>query len=322
VPEPHRPTDYITYRDAARDIFAGRPDSNVLDAFGLTELFAVDDPGADLTPAYALLEAQGYTGAVTPALARVGLQGQLPAGDPSLLGIPLGATRLVGVPALTPGVTVVLDRPGTGLVACANPTAAVRRPPEPHADPYLTVLDPDRAVTTTLVAEDDLNGRRASMLARTQLGAAAEILGIVDRLLDDAVAYARQRHQFGHAIASYQAIQHMLAWAATDRHQLTSLLDIAVAGSAHRPPDPELARTVKAMAGRVLHSTAQTAIQVTGAISFTWEYSLNRLHHRGLVLDQLAGASADLIAAIGRQVRTEGVVPELVDLCERAESAP
>jgi hypothetical protein len=35
-----------------------------------------------------------------------------------------------------------------------------------------------------------------------------------------------------------------------------------------------------------------------------------------MALDQLAGASADLIAAIGRQVRTEGVVPELLDLSD------
>jgi alkylation response protein AidB-like acyl-CoA dehydrogenase len=163
-----------------------------------------------------------------------------------------------------------------------------------------------------------MNGRRAAVLARTQLGAAAEMLGVVDSLLDDAVTYAQQRRQFGRTVASYQSMQHLLAWAATERHQLISLFDIAVVRSARRPVDAQMSAAVKAMAGRVLHTVAQTAIQVTGGISFTWEYALNRFHRRGLVLDQLAGSSADLLAALGRQVRTEGVVPEFVDLCDVA----
>ena len=158
---------------------------------------------------------------------------------------------------------------------------------------------------------------RAAILARAQLGASAEILGVCGRLLDDAVGYTKTRRQFGSPIGSFQAVQHLLAWAATERHQLQCLYDIAVAGA--RPaPDPELARTVKALAGRVLHAVTQTAIQVTGAISFTWEYSLNRLHHRGLMLDQLAGPSADLVADIGRSVRAYGDVPALFELSDLA----
>jgi alkylation response protein AidB-like acyl-CoA dehydrogenase len=75
-----------------------------------------------------------------------------------------------------------------------------------------------------------------------------------------------------------------------------------------------LAETVKAVAGRVLHAVAQASIQVTGAISFTWEYSLNQLHHRGLQLDQIAGSSAQLVEAIGRRARTEGRLDPLFEL--------
>ena len=80
--------------------------------------------------------------------------------------------------------------------------------------------------------------------------------------------------------------------------------------------DPALAETVKALAGRVLHTVAQTAIQVTGAISFTWEYSLNVRHHRGLLLDQLAGSSAALVTAIGERARTEQRIDPLVELSD------
>jgi alkylation response protein AidB-like acyl-CoA dehydrogenase len=75
---------------------------------------------------------------------------------------------------------------------------------------------------------------------------------------------------------------------------------------------------VKALAGRVLHAVAQAAVQVTGAMGFTWEYPLNRFHRRGLVLDQLAGASADLVLEIGRETRTDGTVPDLFGLGDLA----
>jgi alkylation response protein AidB-like acyl-CoA dehydrogenase len=220
---------------------------------------------------------------------------------------------------MSDGAAVAVDRLGAGLVVLADPAAAIRPPTPPVADDYVTVLDIEAADGTTLLTEEEMNGRRAAVLARTQLGAAAEMLGVVDRLLDDAVAYAQQRRQFGRTVASYQSMQHLLAWAATERHQLISLYDLAVVRSTRGPVDALLSAAVKAMAGRVLHAVAQTAIQVTGGISFTWEYGLNRLHRRGLVLDQLAGSSADLLVALGRQVRTEGVVPELVDLCDVAD---
>jgi hypothetical protein len=317
MPDRLRPADYMEYRDTAVGILNRSGGTESLQAFGLDELFGSTEAATDLGPAYAFLEAQGYTGAVSPALALVGLAGELqPGGPPLLLGSRLGTTPLVGVPGWTAGSPVAVEREGAGLVVVADPGPAIRAPGPSVAEEYLTVLDVDRVAGTPLVAEEELNGRRAVILARTQLGAAAELLGVVDRLLEDVLGYARQRRQFGRTIGSYQSMQHLLAWAATERHQLVSLLDIAVARAASAPPDPQLSRAVKAMAGRVLHTVAQTAIQVTGGISFTWEYSLNRLHRRGMALDQLAGASADLIAAIGRQVRTEGVVPELLDLSD------
>jgi alkylation response protein AidB-like acyl-CoA dehydrogenase len=42
-------------------------------------------------------------------------------------------------------------------------------------------------------------------------GVAALALGLAQGALEAAVAYARQRHQFGHPVSSFQAVQHMLA---------------------------------------------------------------------------------------------------------------
>jgi alkylation response protein AidB-like acyl-CoA dehydrogenase len=87
------------------------------------------------------------------------------------------------------------------------------------------------------------------------------------------------------------------------------MYDLAVEQTVRRGADAWLSAAVKAQAGRVLHAVAQTAIQVTGGISFTWEYSLNRPHQRGLGLDQFAGSSPDLTLALGRLLRTGSEFP-------------
>ncbi len=316
-----RPADYVGFRDAAAAILGRHSGAGALDAFGFTDVYA--DGAEDLRPAYAFLEAQGSCCVSTPALGLLALAGLdddrlATDGRSPLFGAPVGRSSLVAVPGMTPDDGVLVDRRGSGLVAVEDPSAVRRTPPAPVADDYLTVLDLDRAECRVVVPEGEAEALREGIVARTRLGAAAELLGLTDRLLRDAAGYAGQRAQFGRTLSSFQAMQHLLAWAATERHQLTCLFDIAVAGSAAGPVDPELARAVKAMAGRVFHAVAQTAIQVTGAISFTWEHSLNRPHQRGMALDQLAGSSADLVAAIGRQARTEGVVPELFALAAGA----
>ena len=48
-------------------------------------------------------------------------------------------------------------------------------------------------------------------LDRTRPGVAAQALGIAQGAFDDALKYSRERVQFGAAISSYQAVQHMLA---------------------------------------------------------------------------------------------------------------
>jgi len=318
-----RPADYLAYRDAARGVLTRYAGMAAIRASGLDEVLGDAEPAEDLTPAYAFLEAQGYRAAVTPALGILGLATSAVTavrapGPATLLASRLGATDAMVVPGLCDSGAVAVDRLGTGLVTVPRSAVTVRAEPAPVADGYLSVVDLDLTAGRTLIPEEQMNGWRPGMLGRTRLGAAAEMIGLIDRILDDAIAYARQRVQFGRPVSGFQAMQHLLAWAATERHQVICLFDLAVARSAGGPADPALIRAVKAMAGRVLHTVVQAATQATGAMGFTWEYSLNRLHRRGLGLDLIAGASADLIAEMGREIRILGSAPELIDLCDVA----
>ena len=314
-----RSADYTSYRDAAAGILSRQQGATAIETFGLLDVFDGSDD-ADYGPAYAFLEAQGFAGAVTPALSLLALAAPAADGPMRLLAMPFGAGQHVAVAGQAGPAAVVVDRPGTGLVVMADAAAVERR--GPHADDYLTVYDATASFGEVVAAEAETASRRPAMLSRIRIGAAAELLGVCDRLLGDALAHARTRRQFGQPLASFQAVQHLLAWTATEIHQLRCLLDIAVASPPQSHADPMLAETVKAVAGRVLHATAQACIQVSGAISFTWEYSLNQLHHRGLLLDQIGGSAAQLVESIGRRARTEGTLGPLFELSDLvAESA-
>jgi alkylation response protein AidB-like acyl-CoA dehydrogenase len=55
-------------------------------------------------------------------------------------------------------------------------------------------------------------------------GVGSQALGIAAGALQDAIAYSRQRVQFGEAISSFQAVQHMLADMATEVEAARALL--------------------------------------------------------------------------------------------------
>jgi alkylation response protein AidB-like acyl-CoA dehydrogenase len=57
-----------------------------------------------------------------------------------------------------------------------------------------------------------------SVLDKGRIGIAALALGILQAALEDSIAYARQRRQFGQAIAEFQAVQWMIADMAKDAH--------------------------------------------------------------------------------------------------------
>ena len=301
-----RSADYVSYRDAAAAILSRHAGVEAIDTFGLSDVFE----GGDCSPAYAFLEAQGYAGAVTPALSFLALAD--PASSQQLMALPFGSGSHVAVAGLPESAAVVLDLPDVGLVALGDAKPVQRGGSD--ADEYLTLFE--AAAGELLMPDAEMQTLRPQILARARLGAAAELLGVCERLVEDAITHVKARRQFGQALAEFQAVQHLLAWAATELHQLRCMVDIAVASSAQAALEPAMAEMVKALAGRTLHAIAQTAIQVTGAISFTWEYSLNQLHHRGLLLDQLAGSSADLITAIGERTRTAGELDPLFELSD------
>ena len=112
---------------------------------------------------------------------------------------------------------------------------------------------------------------------------AAEATGCAARMLDDAVAYAKGRQQFGQPIGSFQAIKHHLANALILAEQAETAAILA-----SLEPDQSLAASRFAFDASL--QVIETAIQVHGGLGFTWEMGLHMyLRHVG-ALRELAAA--------------------------------
>jgi acyl-CoA dehydrogenase len=126
---------------------------------------------------------------------------------------------------------------------------------------------------------------------------AAEQLGAARQCLDQTVAYASERIQFGRAIASFQAVKHRCA-------QMMVLVEAArsaVYGAAQAwevadVADARLEICAAAVAADdALRFCAQEAIQLHGGVGFTWEYDPQLYFKRAQAAGQwLGGAGAAL----------------------------
>jgi alkylation response protein AidB-like acyl-CoA dehydrogenase len=110
------------------------------------------------------------------------------------------------------------------------------------------------------------------------LATAAQLIGAGQAMLDQSVAYAKQRTQFGRVIGSYQSIKHKLA----DVHIALELARPLVYGAALSLADgsPDTARDVsaaKVAAADAALLSARSSLQTHGAIGFTQEHDLSLL---------------------------------------------
>ena len=100
------------------------------------------------------------------------------------------------------------------------------------------------------------------------LACSAMLLGLGERMLDDSVAYAKQRSQFGRPIGANQAIKHALADVRIALDFARPLLHGAALGDVP-------ASAAKVTCGDAAALAARTALQVHGAIGYTAELDLS-----------------------------------------------
>ncbi|GAA4347382.1 acyl-CoA dehydrogenase [Actinomadura luteofluorescens] len=158
----------------------------------------------------------------------------------------------------------------------------------------LDITRPVGAVTVENVSLPDdciISGVDVHALAAVLLG--AEACGVAGRALDDAVAYAELREQFGRPIGQFQGVKHKCArmLIAVERARA------AVWDAARALDEPEEQRAyavgvAAALAADAAVTCTEGNIQVHGGIGYTYEHDAHLLYRRALTLRALLGRAS------------------------------
>lgn len=157
----------------------------------------------------------------------------------------------------------------------------------------------------------------ADALDRGALFAAAQCLGIAQRCVDLAVDYAKERTQFGKPIGSYQAVKHLLANVQVKIEFARPVLHSAAARFAARDAMSRAAIShAKLAAAEAADLGARTAVQVHGAMGYSWEVDVHFFLKRALALTYAWGDPDFHRARVEQRVLTRPLGPDQTFLHE------
>lgn len=140
-------------------------------------------------------------------------------------------------------------------------------------------------------------------LDRGALFAAAQLLGLAQRAVDLSVAYAADRQQFGKPIGSFQAVKHHLATAQVKIEFARPVL-LAAAAMGEGPLRRVRISHAKLAATAAAEAATHAAVQVHGAMGYSWEVDVHFLLKRSLALGQAWGTPGFHRARVADHVRS------------------
>jgi len=174
----------------------------------------------------------------------------------------------------------------------ALPRAAVTLTANESLDPSrrLFRVDWTPSAATVLASGDAGRALLDAALNRAALGAAAQSLGLTQRMIDLSVAYTRDRQQFGKVIGSFQAVQHLMANVAVKLEYAKAPVHRAAYDIAHGNARAAVSVShAKIAASEAALLAARNSIQVHGAMGYTWEVDLHIFAKRAWSLDNAWG---------------------------------
>jgi alkylation response protein AidB-like acyl-CoA dehydrogenase len=159
--------------------------------------------------------------------------------------------------------------------------------------PLRPVPDQSRRLT-----RDDLDAWAALGLALTS----ADMVGLMRGVLDVSVAYARERKQYGVAIGTFQAVQHLLAEARCLIEGAFSAALYPAWAVDHLEPEEARAagRVAKAYCARAARTVCETAVQVHGGMGNTWDCIVHVHLRRALLSSQWFGDDGEQLRQLER----------------------
>jgi butyryl-CoA dehydrogenase len=174
------------------------------------------------------------------------------------------ALSLIVVPTDAPGLSIAPAEKKMGLMG--SPT---------HAVTYEDVR----------VSEDYLLGEVGYGLSQTlrvldggRIGIGALSVGLAQAAFEEAIRYAQERETFGKPIAEYQAIQWMLADAATEIHAARLMVYYAAWQKGEGKSFTNAASMAKLFATEMAERVCRNAIQIHGGYGYSREFPVERIY--------------------------------------------
>jgi alkylation response protein AidB-like acyl-CoA dehydrogenase len=201
------------------------------------------------------------------------------------------ATHLI-VTARTAGQT--FDRDGISVFLVERETAGVKLDTFTTADGLLAAnvdFQNVRLGSEALVGPADGGLPLVELVVDEAIAATcAEACGVMRRLLDSTVAYAKERRQFGQSLGSFQVLQHRMAdmFIQLERSiSMTYMANIRVADPAQRSRSVSAA---KVLIGRACRFVGENAVQIHGGMGMTQEMAISHYFKRATMLEGFLGS--------------------------------
>jgi alkylation response protein AidB-like acyl-CoA dehydrogenase len=135
-----------------------------------------------------------------------------------------------------------------------------------------------------------------------RIGIGAQMIGLAKGALDHAIAYTKDRKQFGKPIAEFQAVQHQLARAAAELEAARlSVYNAARLRDAGRPFLTEAA-ICKLLSSEVAERVASLAVNLFGGYGFVKDYPVEKLYRDAKIGQIYEGTSNLQLQTIAKQI--------------------
>ena len=135
-----------------------------------------------------------------------------------------------------------------------------------------------------------------------RIGIGAQMIGVAQGALDHAIAYTKERQQFGRAIAGFQAVQHQIARAATDIEAARLLVYNAARLRDARQPFLTQAAMGKLFSSEVAERVTSLAVNLYGGYGFVKDYPVEKLYRDAKIGQIYEGTSNLQLQTIAKQI--------------------
>jgi alkylation response protein AidB-like acyl-CoA dehydrogenase len=135
-----------------------------------------------------------------------------------------------------------------------------------------------------------------------RIGIGAQMIGLTQGALDHAIAYTKERKQFGKPIAEFQAVQHQLARAATDLEAARLLVYNSARLRDEGRPFLTEAAMCKIMSSEVAERVTSLAVNLFGGYGFVKDYPVEKLFRDAKIGQIYEGTSNLQLQTIAKQI--------------------